>query len=107
MQQFARNICALLLSLGIFMTWLPDGLLDFFHNHEHVHCEPSAPGEYHWEGEHVHCSMPDWYMPYAEMRMEDVNSFRAIWTELIICLQSSYCVKPWLDCQGRAPPTHA
>lgn len=102
-----RSFAAILVIFSLTLSFLPDALLDFFHRHEHVHCEGHLPGEFNIEAEHIHCEFPDLYVNFCQNH-PPVFTFYPVVFRISFPTETNTPLiqQTWHIC-GRAPPAQA
>jgi hypothetical protein len=106
-QQILRSSVAALVIFSLSLSFLPDAVLDFFHQHEHVHCEGYLPGEFNLEAEHIHCEFPDLYLDFCQHHPQVFTFYLLVFCFLFPIESNTPLIQPaWHTC-GRAPPTQA
>lgn len=99
-----RSSVAALVIFSFSLSFLPDALLDFFHQHEHVHCDGYLPGEFNIESEHIHCEFPDLYVDFCQNLPLIFSYYPVIFRILYPVDSNSLPILPEWHSRGRAPP---
>jgi hypothetical protein len=106
-QHILRSLVAAMVIFSLSLSFLPDALLDFFHHHEHVHCEGYLPGEYNIEAEHIHCEFPDLYIGFFQHHPPVFTHYPVVFRLLFPVESNTPLIQPAYHTCGRAPPVQA
>lgn len=100
-----RILTAFLLLTAMGLSTLPDGVLDYFHTHEHAHdCHPDNNASAQLEKEHIHCKHPQLYFRDADLPAALPCIVLTGYAVRHACMPVGLPVKTAEGGKGRAPP---